>query len=53
VIIGGGIYRALGFESTRDEMKEILETVDPDNEGYVSYERFLEVAALKMNCLSV
>jgi hypothetical protein len=33
-------------------MKEILETVDPDEEGYVTYGRFLQVAALKMNCLS-
>lgn len=33
-------------------MREILEIVDPEDEGYVTYERFLQVAALKMKCLS-
>lgn len=27
-----------------------METVDPEEEGLVTYERFLEVAALKMKC---
>jgi len=42
------VLMALGLESSRDEIQEILETVDPDNDGFVAYERFLEVAALKM-----
>lgn len=31
-------------------MREIAETVDPEDEGFVAWERFLEVAALKMKC---
>lgn len=31
-----------------DELREILETVDPDNSGWVSYENFVAVAALKL-----
>jgi Ca2+-binding EF-hand superfamily protein len=45
------VRRALGLESSRDEMQEILETVDPDDDGFVVYERLLEVAALKMRCM--
>jgi Ca2+-binding EF-hand superfamily protein len=41
-------YRALGFDSSKEEMKEILEVLDPENEGFVTYGMFLEVAALKM-----
>lgn len=47
-----GIYRALGFDSSKEEMKEIIETLDPEEEGFVGYDRFLEVAALKMKRLS-
>lgn len=43
-----GSYRALGFDSSKEEMKEIIEILDPDNEGLVTYGMFLEVAALKM-----
>jgi Ca2+-binding EF-hand superfamily protein len=31
-----------------DELHEILETVDPDDSGWVSYEHFIAVAALKL-----
>jgi Ca2+-binding EF-hand superfamily protein len=31
-----------------DELQEILETVDPDDSGWVSYEHFIAVAALKL-----
>lgn len=41
---------ALGFESSKEEVREIAETVDPDDEGFVAWKRFLEVAALKMKC---
>ncbi|TGZ82973.1 EF-hand [Ascodesmis nigricans] len=39
---------ALGLESTREELQDILETVDPEDEGIVQWPRFLEVAALKI-----
>jgi Ca2+-binding EF-hand superfamily protein len=32
-----------------DELQEILETVDPDESGWVTYEHFIAVAALKLN----
>jgi Ca2+-binding EF-hand superfamily protein len=32
-----------------DELQEIIETVDPDNTGSVSYEHFVAVAALKLH----
>ena len=31
-----------------DELQEILETVDPDDSGWVSYEHFIAVATLKL-----
>ncbi|KAI6807116.1 hypothetical protein KC332_g11500 [Hortaea werneckii] len=31
------------------EMKEILDTIDPDDAGYVDYEHFVAVAALKLH----
>ena len=31
-----------------DELQEILETVDPDDSGWVGYEHFVAVAALKL-----
>ncbi|KAH0613993.1 uncharacterized protein H6S33_005879 [Morchella sextelata] len=42
------VMMALGFDSSKEEMKEILEVLDPENEGFVTYGMFLEVAALKM-----
>lgn len=41
----------MGFESSKEEMNEILEIVDPDDEGWVTYERFLPVASLKLKGL--
>lgn len=31
------------------ELKELIETVDPDDSGWVDYERFLAIAALKLH----
>lgn len=42
------MYRALGFEFDRNEMREIRSAVDPDNDGVVTYESFLGVCGLKM-----
>jgi len=41
----------MGFESSKEELNEILEIVDPDDEGWVTYERFLPVASLKLKGL--
>ncbi|KAI5807096.1 EF-hand protein [Geopyxis carbonaria] len=41
------VFMALGLESSRQELQEILETIDPENEGLVVYRKFVEVAALK------
>lgn len=35
--------------SDNDELHEILETVDPESAGWVSYENFVAVAALKLH----
>lgn len=51
VVITADVRRvmiALGFDSSKEEMKEILEVLDPEREGFVTYGMFLEVAALKM-----
>ncbi|BFZ59555.1 hypothetical protein YB2330_000566 [Saitoella coloradoensis] len=40
--------RALGFESTREELQSIIRTLDPDKEGVVEWEIFLEVMSLKL-----
>ncbi|CAZ85330.1 unnamed protein product [Tuber melanosporum] len=42
------VLMGMGFESSKEEMNEILEIVDPDDEGWVTYERFLPVASLKL-----
>lgn len=34
------------------ELREILSTIDPENSGWVSYEHFLAVAALKLHAKS-
>lgn len=47
-LLAMGASRALGFVSPREEMQEIVETVDPNDLGYVLYDQFLNVAALKM-----
>lgn len=31
------------------ELKELVDTVDPDSSGYVPYEHFVAIAALKMH----
>ncbi|EPS44564.1 hypothetical protein H072_1476 [Dactylellina haptotyla CBS 200.50] len=41
-------FSALGFNLSPGEIKEIKETIDPDDEGFIVYELFLEVAAMKM-----
>ncbi|KAI1096896.1 calmodulin [Rostrohypoxylon terebratum] len=38
---------ALGLPPTKPELKEFLEILDPDDEGYASYEPFLAICALK------
>jgi len=42
--------RALGFESSRVEMAEILDTLDPEGEGIVMWDGFIRLCALKMKC---
>jgi Ca2+-binding EF-hand superfamily protein len=40
---------ALGVPPTSSaELRELTETVDPDDSGYVPYEHFIAIAALKM-----
>ncbi|KAK6350093.1 hypothetical protein TWF696_006340 [Orbilia brochopaga] len=41
-------FSALGFSLSASEVRDIIETVDPENEGMVTYELFLEVAAMKI-----
>lgn len=43
-------HRALGFESSRVEMAEIIDTLDPENEGIVMWDGFIRLCALKMKC---
>jgi len=47
----GKYHSGMGFESSKEELNEILEIVDPDDEGWVTYERFLPVASLKLKGL--
>lgn len=42
--------RALGFETTRMELVEIIDTLDPENEGIVTWDSFVRLCALKMKC---
>ncbi|RPB23615.1 EF-hand [Terfezia boudieri ATCC MYA-4762] len=39
---------ALGFEASRVEMAEIIDTLDPENEGIVMWDSFIRLCALKM-----
>ncbi|KAL7266930.1 hypothetical protein RUND412_010500 [Rhizina undulata] len=51
VIQTGDVRRvliALGVEPSREELKDILETVDPEGEGFVTYPALLQVAVLKL-----
>ncbi|EWC48156.1 hypothetical protein DRE_02260 [Drechslerella stenobrocha 248] len=41
-------FSALGFDLSVGEVRDIKETVDPDDGGLVTYELFLEVAAMKI-----
>lgn len=40
---------ALGLPPTKPELKEFLEILDPDDEGYASYEPFVAICALKVH----
>ncbi|KXJ93136.1 hypothetical protein Micbo1qcDRAFT_53452 [Microdochium bolleyi] len=40
---------ALGVPPTRPELKEFREILDPEEEGYASYEPFLAICALKLH----
>ncbi|KAI2623314.1 calmodulin [Hypoxylon sp. NC1633] len=40
---------ALGLPPTKPELKEFLEILDPDDEGYASYEPFVAICALKLH----
>ena len=44
------VCRALGFESTRLEMAEILDSLDPEKDGFVTWENFAAICALKLKC---
>ncbi|KAK6503056.1 hypothetical protein TWF481_008091 [Arthrobotrys musiformis] len=41
-------FSALGFNLSTIETRDILKTIDPDDEGFITYELFLEVAAMKI-----
>ncbi|KAK6533506.1 hypothetical protein TWF694_002445 [Orbilia ellipsospora] len=41
-------FSGLGFDLSAAEMRDIKETIDPDDEGLITYDLFLEVAAMKM-----
>lgn len=49
----GSVRRALTAlgtpPSSAGELQELLETVDPDESGWVPYEHFVAIAALKLN----
>lgn len=47
-----GEERALGIDLRPDEAREIVDAVDPDGDGHVVRERFVEVAALKLRYLT-
>ncbi|KAI1391192.1 calmodulin [Hypoxylon trugodes] len=40
---------ALGIPPTKPELTEFLEILDPDDEGYTSYEPFVAICALKLH----
>ncbi|KAK6536531.1 hypothetical protein TWF281_000759 [Arthrobotrys megalospora] len=41
-------FSALGFNLSPGDARDILKTIDPDDEGFITYELFLEVAAMKI-----
>jgi hydroxyacylglutathione hydrolase len=44
------ILTALGTPpDSPDELRELLEAVDPEESGYVSYEHFVAIAAIKLH----
>ena len=44
------VLTALGTPpSSADELRELLEAVDPDDSGYVPYDHFVAIAALKLS----
>ena len=44
------VLTALGVPpDSGEELKELLEAVDPDDSGYVPYDNFVAIAALKLN----
>ena len=44
------VLTALGTPpNSPEELQELLEAVDPDDSGYVSYEHFVAIAALKLH----
>lgn len=45
----GRTNSALGLPPSKPELKEFLEILDPDDEGYASYEPFLAICALKLH----
>ncbi|KAF3157998.1 hypothetical protein TWF788_005094 [Orbilia oligospora] len=42
------VFSALGFSLSTGEVRDILRSIDPDDEGFITYELFLEVAAMKI-----
>lgn len=45
------VLTALGIPLTKDDMAETIETLDPDGEGYITYEPFLAYTAIRMNVM--
>jgi Ca2+-binding EF-hand superfamily protein len=43
---------ALGISSSKDDITETIETLDPDDEGYITYESFLAYAAIRLNIMA-
>lgn len=41
--------RALGFEPSREELRKLTASVDPDGVGKLSFEEFLEIMSSKMS----
>ena len=41
--------RALGFEPTREEIRKLTAAVDPDGQGKLSFEEFLDIMSSKMS----
>ncbi|KAF3902875.1 hypothetical protein AA313_de0208188 [Arthrobotrys entomopaga] len=46
-------FSGLGFDLSAAETRDIKETIDPDDEGIITYDLFLEVAAMKMKGMLV